>query len=92
MYISVISVTSDVKQFIRPTATVAETMVDSLSVGTNCLAIQDLLERCVVLQVVLSLLEVPVWPNSNGIAWLAMKINVTTTKLLLTITQSILEL
>ena len=92
MYISVISVTSDVKQFIRPTATVAVTMEDSLSVGTKRLAIQDLLERCVVLQVVLSLLEVPVWPNSNGIAWLATKIDVTTAKLLLTITRSILEL
>ena len=92
MYISVISVTSDVKQFIRPTATAAVTMADSLSVGTKRLAIQDLLERCVVLQVVLSLLEVPVWPNSNGIAWLATKINVTTAELLLTITRSILEL
>ena len=60
MYTSIISVTSDVKQFIRPTATVAETMVDSLSVGTKRLAIQDLLERCAVLQVVLSLSEVPV--------------------------------
>ena len=92
MYISVISVTSDVKQFIRPTATVAVTMADSLSVGTKRLAIQDFLDRCVVLQVVLSLLEVPVWPNSNGIAWLATKINVTTAELLLTITRSILEL
>ena len=92
MYISVISVTSDVKQFIRPTATAAVTMEDSLSVGTKRSAIQDLLDRCVVLQVVLSLLEVPVWPNSNGIAWLATKIDVTTTKLLLTITRSILEL
>ena len=92
MYISVISVTSDVKQFIRPTATVAMTMEDSLSVGTKRLAIQDFLDRCVVLQVVLSLLEVPVWPNSNGIAWLATKIDVTTAKLLLTITRSILEL
>ena len=92
MYISVISVTSDVKQFIRPTATAAVTMADSLSVGTKRLAIQDLLDRCVVLQVVLSLLEVPVWPNSNGIAWLATKINVTTAELLLTITRSILEL
>ena len=60
MYISVISVTSDVKQFIRPTATAAVTMADSLSVGTKRLAIQDFLERRTVLQVVLSLLEVPV--------------------------------
>ena len=92
MYISVISVTSDVKQFIRPTATAAVTMADSLSVGTKRSAIQDFPYRCVVLQVVLSLLEVPVWPNSNGIAWLATKINVTTAELLLTITRSILEL
>ena len=74
MYISVISVTSDVKQFIRPTATVAVTMADSLSVGTKRLAIQDFLEQFVVLQVVISLSEVPVWPNSNGIAWLATKL------------------
>ena len=60
MYTSVISVTSDVKQFIRPTATVAVTMEDSLSEGTKRLAIQDLLERCAVLQVVLILSEVPV--------------------------------